>query len=320
MLYLSSPSTDPYFNLAAEEYFLKNSNEELFMLWRSKPSVIVGKHQNALAEINYRYVLENNIDIARRLTGGGTVVHDLQNLNFTFIANGEEGKLIDFKRFVMPIIKYLGELGIDAYIGETNDIRIGDYKISGNAEHVYKKRVLHHGTLLFNSNLDQLKQAIKVKANTYIDKAVQSNRSSVCNIISHLKAKISIEEFTQGLFEFIMKTPKDLPTTQFPQNSIDEINKLANTKYKTEEWIFCYSPKYLVKKTFLLSGKQWEIELQVEKGAIKSASILRDAKPHPLGNRLTNIKHLYPQVLAVVIRMAPELTVQEQKELAYNFF
>ncbi|MFC2114630.1 biotin/lipoate A/B protein ligase family protein, partial [Bacteroidota bacterium] len=114
MLCIYNTHTDPAFNLAAEEYLLKNFKQDIFMLWRSRPSVVVGKHQNALAEVNYSYVRENNIPVLRRLSGGGTVFHDLGNINFTFINNGEEGKLVDFRKYTQPIIDVLQSLGVQA--------------------------------------------------------------------------------------------------------------------------------------------------------------------------------------------------------------
>ena len=159
---LISTNRDIYFNLALEEYLLMHEVDDYFVLWQSEPAVVVGKHQNTLAEINYRFVSEKNIRVARRLSGGGTVYHDQGNLNFTYIANGEPGKLVDFKRFIEPVIHFLGTLGIDAQQGLKNEILVRGKKISGNAEHVYKNRVLHHGTLLFHSDLHLLRECLRV--------------------------------------------------------------------------------------------------------------------------------------------------------------
>lgn len=281
MLLVLSKSFNPFINLATEEVLLKQKTDNIIMLWRSETAVIVGKHQNALSEVNYRYLCENNIPIARRLSGGGTVVHDLQNLNFTFIANGEDGKLIDFKRYLNPIIEYLATLGIEAHIGKTNDLRINDLKISGNAEHVYRKRILHHGTLLFNSDLNQLRRSIDVAPEKYIDKAVQSNRSSVTNIANHLAQNMSIEIFTAELFNFLKAKYKG-NSYQLSNDEHSAINKLAKEKYAQPEWIWGYSPKYKFNNTFNYNNSKWEVEFHVEKGIIKTSNIQKDGHQQAL--------------------------------------
>jgi lipoate---protein ligase len=161
MLCIYNPSTEPYFNMAAEEYLLKNFSANIFMLWRNDNAVVVGKHQNSLAEINHDFVQQNNIKVVRRLSGGGTVFHDLGNLNFTFITNGEGEELVNFRKFTQPILEVLLQLGVHAKFEGRNDLTINGLKFSGNAEHVFKKRTLHHGTLLFSSKISDLTQALK---------------------------------------------------------------------------------------------------------------------------------------------------------------
>ncbi len=321
MRYVLSNTLDPYFNLATEEYLLKNTSDDIFMLWRSAPSVIVGKHQNALAEINYKYLIDNNITLARRLSGGGTVVHDMQNLNFTFIANGEDGKLIDFKKFISPIIEYLRTLGLEAWIGEKNDIRVGKLKISGNAEHVFKKRVLHHGTLLFNSDLEQLRQAIHVVPGKYFDKAVQSNRASVVNIADLLETNMTIDEFIEGLSSYVLdinSEPEHIPVDISEKETIQE---LANTKYRNMEWILGYSPKYLFKHKFMFGDKQWHVELKTEKGVIKEAQIMIDnTEQLTLNKNLCGNMHSKSGIGHVLLTGMPELDAAMAETLIYHFF
>lgn len=269
MLCIFQASNDIYFNLAAEEYLLKNKHEDILMLWRSDPCVVIGKHQNTYAEINHRFIDENKIPVARRLTGGGTVYHDQGNLNFTFIVNGNSGKLVDFKKFVGPVTEFLKTLGIKADIGEKNDILINGLKISGNAEHVYKNRVLHHGTLLYNSNLNHLREALKVVPGRYTDKAVKSNRVSVTNISNHLTIKKSISEYEQMLFEFLMKKNPDSCIYSLTEKEVTEILQLRNEKYINWQWIYGYSPSFIVNVTLNFENKANFIEIVVEKGIIK---------------------------------------------------
>ncbi|PKP15313.1 MAG: lipoate--protein ligase, partial [Bacteroidetes bacterium HGW-Bacteroidetes-22] len=201
MLCIKDSNTDPYFNLAADEYVMKNFKEDCFMLWRNEPSIIVGKHQNTLAEINVDYVKENSIKVVRRITGGGAVFHDLGNLNFTFIRNSEEGAQVDFRKFTQPIIDVLQKIGINAVFEGRNDLTIDGKKFSGNAEHVWKKRTLHHGTLLFSAVITDLSAALKVNPLKFNDKAVKSVRSRVTNISEHLKEKMDVLEFRDRIME-----------------------------------------------------------------------------------------------------------------------
>lgn len=277
MICIQNNNTDQYFNLAAEEYVLRNFSENCFMLWRNKPSIIVGKHQNTLAEINHQYVKENKIDVVRRLSGGGAVFHDLGNLNFTFIQNVEEDKnLVDFKKYTTPIIEVLHNLGIDAKFEGRNDIMIDGKKISGNAEHVFKKRVLHHGTLLFSSKMTDLSQALKVNPLKYQDKGVKSVRSRVTNISDHLDKEMSVLEFHDEILKYIMKTNSNSKIYNYTENDISEINKLVKEKYSTWEWNFGYSPKYNFEKLIKTAGGSIEIQMNIEKGVIQNIKIFGD--------------------------------------------
>ncbi len=277
MLCIKNPETNPYFNLAAEEYVLKNFRENCFMLWRNRPSIIVGKHQNTLAEINIDYVKENNIDVVRRLSGGGAVFHDLGNLNFTFIKNaGAKGNLVDFKRYTQPVIDVLQQLRVDAKFEGRNDIMINGRKISGNAEHIFKRRVLHHGTLLFSSIMGDLSKALKVNPLKYQDKGVKSVRSRVTNISEHLPEKMSVIEFHDKIFDFMVKSEKDAVLYEYSEEDIKQINQLAEEKYKTWDWNFGYSPKYNFEKLIRTNGGNLEIHMNVEKGIITDIKVFGD--------------------------------------------
>lgn len=270
---LNQTSSDPYFNLAAEEYFLKNFQEDFFMLWRSIPSVVVGKHQNALAEINHEFVQKNHIPVARRLSGGGTVFHDPGNVNFTFIRNVTNISEVNFKVFTVPVIEALRKLGVEAYTTGRNDLLIDAKKISGNAEHVHKNRVLHHGTLLFNSHLEALKGALKVDLSKFEDKAVQSNRSEVTNIADYLPKPISVEEFTNFLFTEISQSFPEIQACQTTPEDLEAIQKLSIEKYQTWDWIFGYSPRYRFTNTLETENGEIQISLLVEKGKLVDVAI-----------------------------------------------
>lgn len=272
-LCLYPTTTDPYFNLAAEEYFLKNFQEDFFMLWRSVPTVVVGKHQNALAEINHRYVHAHSIPVARRLSGGGTVFHDLGNLNFTFIRTVEKVHELSFKDFTLPIIQALRTVGVEAYTTGRNDLLIEGKKISGNAEHVHKNRVLHHGTLLYNSELKALKGTLKANLSRFEGKAVQSNRSEVTNIASHLPDPMKVEDFGTLLFEQIISRLPEVQRYEPTPSDHQAIEKLSEEKYRTWDWIYGYSPKYRFTNRLATNRGIILISLLVEKGLMVQVAV-----------------------------------------------
>lgn len=294
------PQTDPYFNIAAEEYFLKSKSMDCFMLWRNDPSIIVGKHQNTMAEINYQWVRENQIPVIRRISGGGTVFHDPGNLNFSFISSGNREKLVDFKKFMQPIIDLLIALGLPAKYEGKNDIRIRGLKVSGNAEHVYRNRVLHHGTLLFNAQLNRLNEAIKVNENNFADKAVKSIRSTVANIHDLLENKISIEHFHDTIIQYIKKRYPQATFYQLSKNDEAAIQQLADEKYKSWEWNFGYSPDYEFCNKVELDNINWEINLGIGEGLIRTLILKKNEKIHPLNDDLESLfvgkKHNFAEV------------------------
>jgi lipoate-protein ligase A len=295
MLCIRSNSANPWFNLASEEYLLKESGEDIFMLWQSEPSVVVGKHQNTLAEINYNYIRRNNIKVARRLSGGGTVYHDRGNLNFTFILNGIEGRLINFYRYMEPVLKVLQGLCVDARFEGRNNMMINSMKISGNAEHIYKKRILHHGTLLFNTDIDKLAESLKVTPGRYTDKAVQSIRSAVTNIRNYLQQDIDILQFRDILFNHIFENNHDSMIYELSRKDEDRINALVGSKYSTWEWIYGYSPKYSLNGIYRTGRREVQFTIFVETGIIREMEVkgagINDKKISDLSNLFRGLVH-----------------------------
>lgn len=314
MLIIQQTSTNPYFNIASEEYLLKNSTDDFFILYRNEPSIIVGKHQNTVAEINHQFVKQKGLTVIRRLSGGGTVYHDLGNLNYSFITTGSEGNLVNFKKHTQPIIDVLNSLGIDARIGGKNDIRVGDKKISGNAEHVYQNRVLHHGTLLFDSNLDNLNEAIQIEPKTYTDKAVKSIRSYVANISDYLNTHLTIDGFAQNTINHIKRTFSNALAYRLTEKEITSIDQLIKTKYATWEWNYGYSPVYTVNKQMQISNRSLNIQIVVENGFIVQVSLdgdLWEGKTTEIEQLLIGCKHDYDYISGVLNNSNPQSKLSE---------
>lgn len=276
MLYIEIDNTNPYLNLAAEEYFLKNSDEECFMLWQNEPCIVIGKNQNAMSEINTDYVRENGIIVVRRLSGGGAVFHDLGNINFTFITGKDKNDAVNFRKFTQPIIDALRDLNVNAEFSGRNDITIDGKKFSGNAQYFYKDRVLHHGTLLFSGNLTDLSQALRPKSHKFEDKSVKSVESRVTNISRHLPVPMSVLEFRDYLAEYVMKANNISNTYEFSKEDLESINKSAAERYSTWEWNFGSSPEYSFCSEKRFAGGTVEIRLEAEKGIIRDIRIYGD--------------------------------------------
>jgi lipoate-protein ligase A len=243
------------------------------MLYRNEPSVIIGKHQNAFAEVNHLFVKQHQIPVIRRLSGGGTVYHDMGNINFTFIHNGREGHLVDFKKFITPMCTVLMNLGVPAALNSRNDMVINGLKISGNAEHVFKNRTLHHGTLLYSANLDNLRESLKVQPQQYVDRAVRSVPSAVTNINHSMRSVLSVEEFMKTIQESLLKDHTDACIYNFNVTDLSQIHRLIETKYNTWQWNYGYSPKCKINKSGMIYSTSVQCALDIEKGIIAGIKI-----------------------------------------------
>jgi len=277
LIYIPNSSTDPYYNLAFEEYVLKNmsSAEDYVLLWQNAPAIIVGKFQNTIEEINTRFVKERDIKVVRRMSGGGEVYHDLGNLNFTFIVKRSPDKLLDFKEFTVPVVKTLEELGVNVEFNNCNDLTIDGKKFSGNAQYVTKNRLLHHGTLLYNSNLNDLEEALNVSADKIESKGIKSVRSRVTNISEYLKQDISIQEFKVLLLKNIFASG-GINTYRLSPEDKTQINELVKTKYGTWEWNYGRSPEYNLIRAKRFNFGKVELRLYVKDGIIRECKIYGD--------------------------------------------
>ncbi len=274
MFYYISNSKQAAYNQATEEYFLKNFDENFYMLYRNKAAVIIGKHQNALAEINLDKCEEQGVEVVRRLSGGGTVFHDEGNLNYSFITNGEKGELINFRKYSQPVIDVLQSLNVDAKFEGKSDLTIDGMKFSGNASHIYRNKVMQHGTMLFSSDLSRLNSLLKVNPLKFRDRGVRSIRSRVTNISDHLSSPLSVHELQNKIVNHVRDVFPGVKAYELTESDHQAILKLIEEKYLKWEWNFGYSPKYKFERLIsFANGNILEIELDIEKGRIIRAEI-----------------------------------------------
>lgn len=279
MLFIDNKGiTDPTINLAIEEYCVKNLdiNETYLLFYMNEPSIIIGKNQNTVEEINADYVREKGIHVVRRLSGGGAVYHDLGNLNFSFITKDDGDSFHNFKKFTEPVTVALGKLGINAELSGRNDILAEGRKISGNAQFATKGRMFSHGTLLFDSEIDHVVSALNVKLDKIQSKGIKSIRSRVANIAEFLSEKITIEEFKQLLLENIFEGESEIPTYELTEEDWKEIHKISEERYRNWDWNYGKSPKFNLQHSHRFPVGQIDVRLEVQKGVVSECKIYGD--------------------------------------------
>lgn len=297
MIYIKNDCNKPQFNLALEEYVFNylDQFDEIFLLWINEPTIVVGKHQNTIEEINTQYVKENNINVVRRLSGGGAVYHDLGNLNYTIISKNKDSNGFDFKTFSQPVIEVLADLGIHAEFTGRNDIVIDGKKFCGNAQYMRKGRVLHHGAILFDVELDVLAKALKVSQDKIVSKGVKSVRSRVTNIKEHLKEDITIEDFKELLLKHMFKDKEDMEVYELTEEDLKNINKLMEERYMTWDWVYGQSPEFNIRKDRRFPSGKVEILIDVDNGFIKDIKFYGDFFGHgdlkDVEEKLVDIKY-----------------------------
>ena len=270
MFIIDSPSHDAYFNIALEEYLLyKYPTEDIFLLYINAPSIIVGKFQNTLAEINLDYVNAQQIKVVRRMSGGGAVYHDLGNLNFSFHTLLRSNDFMDFSKFTAPVIKVLNSLDVPAKLEGRNDLLVDGKKFSGNAKLAKNGKMIQHGTILFNSDMSVLGDALKMNPLKYVDKAIKSNRARVTNLIDYFPTEISTDDLKELLLEEMLENNVGAKIYQLTSEDLVGIGDLIKEKYQTWDWNFGFSPKYNFKNAKKIPAGFIEVHLDVTKGIIE---------------------------------------------------
>ncbi|MFC1285629.1 lipoate--protein ligase [Bacillus paralicheniformis] len=279
MLFIDNQNiTDPRINLAIEEYCLKHLDpEETYLLFYiNQPSIIIGKNQNTIEEINTKYVDENGIIVVRRLSGGGAVYHDLGNLNFSFITKDDGNSFHNFKKFTEPVVAALKKLGVDAELSGRNDLMANGRKISGNAQFSTKGRMFSHGTLLFDSEIEHVVSALKVKKDKIESKGIKSIRSRVANISEFLDQKMTTVEFRSMLLRYIFDTEGEIPEYKLTEKDWEIINQISKERYQNWDWNYGKSPKFNLQHSKRFQAGSVDIRLEVQKGVIRECKIFGD--------------------------------------------
>jgi lipoate---protein ligase len=270
-------NTNPAINLALEEHALNTLElkEDHILFYINEPSIIIGKHQNTHEEINHDYVKTNKLHVVRRISGGGTVYHDHGNLNFSFLTRSNDKVFNDYRTFTQPIIKALHALNVPAALTGRNDIVANGEKISGNAQYRRAQKMFCHGTLLFDTNLDNVAKALNVKADKIQSKGIKSIRSRVTNIREFLEDACEIQNFKNHLTQYLFNHG-DIKLHQFSKTDWEAIRKLADEKYSNWDWNFGKSPKFDIQCRERLSMGEIDVRMNVENSKISELKIYGD--------------------------------------------
>ncbi|NLW14724.1 MAG: lipoate--protein ligase [Erysipelothrix sp.] len=294
MRFIKNSSTNPFFNLALDEYAMRHIDveEDFFFLWQNEPSVIIGNNQNAAEEVNKKFIDDNKIHVARRVSGGGAVYHDFGNLNFTFVISVDDPKTVNYKKYVQPIIDALKSMGVDAQASGRNDILIDGLKISGNAQRMANGKLMHHGTLIFDVNIEDMVQSLNVDPSKIVSKGVKSVRSRVTTIKEHLPQGTTLKDFWDELQYFLSNKGQDEEII-LSDEDIKKIEQEAKNKFSTWDWVYGASPKFNLKNGNRFAGGRVEVLADVEEGKFVSIRFMGDY----LG--LSDVSELESQLIGV---------------------
>ncbi|MBP1764088.1 MAG: lipoate--protein ligase [Firmicutes bacterium] len=313
MIYIMNRSTDPFFNMALEEYLLtaEKYQRDIFLLWQNDRTIVVGRHQNTLEEINSEYVKENSIRVVRRLSGGGAVYHDGGNLNFTFIKRNVNRQDINFNDFAQPVIAALAKFGLPVDFSGRNDLTVGGKKFSGNAQYYTSKGLLHHGTLLFDSDFGVLGKCLNVKEHKYISKGVKSVQSRVVNIKQYLSEEYSLEDLKEQLIATVFdRSQQKVTRVELDADDRKAVENLVVNRYHTWDWNYGESPRYNFRQEKILPGGTVAAYLDIVDGRIVHCTIHGDfftfADIGEVARALVGVRHEEKAIREVLAEMQAE--------------
>lgn len=303
MIYIETGSTDVYYNFGLENYFTvkKRLPDTVFLFWRTTPTLMVGKYQNVLEEINKPYADAHGIHLVRRMSGGGTIYTDLGGWQFSFIQHKEAGE-IEFGQYIAPVIGALGEMGVRAAFNGRNDLTIDGRKFSGNAQYRLGDCIVHHGSLLFDTDIRQMAEATTPDSYKITSKSIKSVRDRVTNISDHLPVPMDPETFKETMVRHIMNGSTAVYTVT-PEDDA-RIREIARERFQSWEQIFGKSPKFTIDRVGRFRGGKMQFRLDVQKGVIRSAAVYGDffstLDAETIGGALTGCPYERGAVLAAL--------------------
>ncbi|HEN4495179.1 TPA: lipoate--protein ligase [Streptococcus agalactiae] len=306
MKYIVNTSNDPAYNVALEAYAFQKLTDidEIFILWINEPAIIIGRHQNTIQEINKEFIDKNGIHVVRRLSGGGAVYHDLNNLNYTIISNNTQEGVFDFQTFSKPVIDTLAKLGVKAEFTGRNDLEINGQKFAGNAQAYYKGRMMHHGCLLFDVDMSVLGQALKVSKDKIESKGIKSVRARVTNIVDHLSDKITVQEFSDAILAQMKEEYPEMDEYVLSDAELSEIQAMRDNQFATWDWTYGKAPEYTIERGVRYPAGKITTYANVENSTIKSVKIFGDffgVKPvDDIEKMLEGVRYDYKDVLAAL--------------------
>lgn len=328
MEFIDNPYTEPGLNLAFEEFIFKNrscDSDSILILWKNDNAVIIGRYQHTIEQINSAAIDKFGVKVVRRITGGGAVYHDLGNLNYTFITSVDNSRNLDFKSFAGPVVKALRKLGVAAQLSGRNDIVVDGKKISGTAQCCMDNKVLFHGTLLFDSDLDMVDCVLKVDAGKIESKGIKSVKARVTNIRPHISADCTIDEFKLLILKALGEEQAITPRL-IAEDELEKSKKLADSKYADWEWNYGQSPKANYFNEQRLSCGSVKVGLQIEAGRIESCRIFGDflgyGEIEPLERALRGAPYAQAQVKEIFNKfyLKPLFNETSASELLSVFF
>ncbi|HFH9393126.1 TPA: lipoate--protein ligase [Streptococcus agalactiae] len=306
MKYIVNTSNDPAYNVALEAYAFQKLTDidEIFILWINEPAIIIGRHQNTIQEINKEFIDKNGIHVVRRLSGGGAVYHDLNNLNYTIISNNTQEGAFDFQTFSKPVIDTLAKLGVKAEFTGRNDLEINGQKFAGNAQAYYKGRMMHHGCLLFDVDMSVLGQALKVSKDKIESKGIKSVRARVTNIVDHLSDKITVQAFSDAILAQMKEEYPEMDEYVLSDAELSEIQAMRDNQFATWDWTYGKAPEYTIERGVRYPAGKITTYANVENSTIKSVKIFGDffgVKPvDDIEKMLEGVRYDYKDVLAAL--------------------
>lgn len=306
MKYIVNTSNDPAYNVALEAYAFQKLTDidEIFILWINEPAIIIGRHQNTIQEINKEFIDKNGIHVVRRLSGGGAVYHDLNNLNYTIISNNTQEGAFDFQTFSKTVIDTLAKLGVKAEFTGRNDLEINGQKFAGNAQAYYKGRMMHHGCLLFDVDMSVLGQALKVSKDKIESKGIKSVRARVTNIVDHLSDKITVQEFSDAILAQMKEEYPEMDEYVLSDAELSEIQAMRDNQFATWDWTYGKAPEYTIERGVRYPAGKITTYANVENSTIKSVKIFGDffgVKPvDDIEKMLEGVRYDYKDVLAAL--------------------